>query len=313
MLTDSRSRKDHAALCAERLGAHGRDDEIARTGQSDFGDQSPAAWSAYSECMRFVDEQRRRVFAGNAVELLDGCRFAVDRVDRIGDDQCPLFCATTECRCDGRDIAAADDDHSRARQSAPVDERRVGSGVGHDEVAAADECGDGSDIGEVAGRKAQCRIETHEVGDVVLEVDVQPCSARDESRRRRPRSELVERRMRAREHCGVCRESEIVVGRQVEHRRSGVADEWDTVQPSRIACRSGIGEPVEGGRVVDRRAARGLRHVEAAQPGTQRVVLRCHRAPPAPTNCAHDAVVAAAIPEQIVSTSESVQTNGGIV
>ena len=43
----------------------------------------------------------------------------------------------------------------RATQAAPVDQACVAEAIGEDQSAAADQCGNGADVGEVAGAKRQ--------------------------------------------------------------------------------------------------------------------------------------------------------------
>ncbi len=276
-----------------------------------LGDDAATTGPAHADRVRLVDEKHRAVGACGGVEVGDRGGFAVDAVDGVGDDERTLFGPIGESGAHRLVIAAVDDDHPRAGEPAPVDQRRVAAGVADDQVAAPRECGDGADVGQETGREDQRRLEPEEVGQLVLEVDVGLRRADHQSRRGRTATPPPEALPRPGDDVRVGREAEVVVRAEVDLRGAVPPDMGVAMETGRRAVAGRPGEPGEAD------LARGIRS-RAGPPGANgrsdaSVMTAPASSTVAPEVSASVACTAAWMPETMRSTSSGSQTNGGIV
>ena len=111
----------------------------------------------------------------------------------------------------------------RAAQPAAVDDARVVQAVAQHRILRTDQATDRPDVREIAAAEDECGLRSLEVREFLLQRGVPPVRADDQSRRGRAASP-ARRACRRVDDRGMTRESEVVVGRQIEEPAAALGD-----------------------------------------------------------------------------------------
>ena len=154
---------------------------------------------------------------------------------RIGDDECAFLIPARKRRCHRVDVAVWRDHDPGPRQPAGIHQGCVRGCVGDHQRTGTGQAHHRSQVGGIARGEHQRGLGTDEIGQCRLELLVQLGVAGDQTRSGRPAAPGPQRRNTALDHLGMLRQSQIVVGREVDlagHRRPGAQR---SAQPGRPA------------------------------------------------------------------------------
>ena len=213
-----RLRPEHrAALAAQRLGERGRHHHVGRAGKTRLVEQTAPARAPHPQPVRFVDQEHRPVLAADLMQPAQRGQGPVGAEHRVGDHQGPLLATAGQRRRHRVGIPVRGDHDPRPRQPAGVDQGGMARGIGHHQRSAAGQGGHRGEVGGVARREHQGGFGTDESGQLGLQFLMEHGVPGDQTRAgrtRTPQAQCVYPRL---DHGRMSRQTEVVVGRQVQH------------------------------------------------------------------------------------------------
>jgi hypothetical protein len=167
--------------------------------------------------VRLVDHEAGAVAAAQLGDLAQGRDVALHGEHAVDHDEDP---AAVHSRAVQRllellEPVVAERAELRAREEAPVEDRRVVARVGDDRVARAEDRAEHAEVRLVARGEDERRLRAHPVGQLLLELEMERDRAVEQARPGQPRPVGLQRLAGAGHDPGVVRQPEVVV--RAEH------------------------------------------------------------------------------------------------
>ncbi|COV69124.1 Uncharacterised protein [Mycobacterium tuberculosis] len=166
--------------------------------------------------MRLVHQKQRTMTPADLKQLPNRRQRAVGAEHRVGDDDGALLVARSQRGVHGVDVAVRRHHNPRPRQPTGIHQRRMRTGVGHQQGTRAGQADHGAQVGRVARGEQQSRGSADELGELGLELLVQLGVAGNQARPGGAGAPDPQRLDAAVDDGGMSGQTEIVVGGQVQ-------------------------------------------------------------------------------------------------
>ena len=252
VVADELGRRHVAAEARERLG-EGAHDDVHLVLEPEVAGRAAAALADDAEAVGVVHHDARAVLFRQVADLRQLCDVAAHGEHAVGDDEAARGLRHgLQLGLEVVHVRVAVAEHLAEGEAAAVVDAGVVLAVADDVVAAADEGADDAEVGLEARREGDGAILVHEVGQLALQLEVEPERAVQKARAGAAGAVFRERSLRRRDHLRRRREAQVVVG--AEHDAALALHDDFGVLPRLERVEIGVDAPLPA---LARRGVRG--------------------------------------------------------